>query len=257
MPQFAATTGSPSPTQQGVYVASVLLSASASALTSGHISDAISRRYAILIGSVLSAIGATLSSASPNWATLIVARLISGAGIGQSISISTVYLVELAPRSIRGVAACVLQFFIVTGIMSGYFVAFGTQQNIAGSFAWRAPFIVQAACATALAVGMIFVPFSPRWLMQKGRRAEATAVLSKFRADEAEIEAEMAEIYVSLQDVKEQDAAGFFVMFQKRYARRTMLGIFIMTIQQMTGVRSHLPQPLKSSACYLHVSWPL
>jgi hypothetical protein len=63
--------------------------------------------------------------------------------MGQAISVATVYLVEIATADIRGVTACLLQLFVVVGIMTGYFIAYGSHELL-GSMAWTLPFIVQA-----------------------------------------------------------------------------------------------------------------
>ncbi|RYC80013.1 hypothetical protein BFJ63_vAg17103 [Fusarium oxysporum f. sp. narcissi] len=235
MPQFSESIGSLTSTQQGVYVACILLSAAVSSMSSGHVSDAISRRYGILTGAILGVIGTVLSAASPAFSALVVARLVSGVGFGQCIAVSTVYLVELSPKSIRGVAACMLQLYVVLGITVGYFIAYGSQ-TIPGSLAWRVPFIIQACVAVILAGGIFFIPSSPRWLLQKGRRDEASAVLHRYRGGDQKVQQEISEVESSLEKNKPNDEAGFRVAFRKRYIGRTMLGIFLMSFQQLTGI---------------------
>ncbi|GAQ06887.1 high-affinity glucose transporter [Aspergillus lentulus] len=197
MDQFAASIGHLTSMQQGIYVSCILLSSSVSSLASGHISDRISRKYGLLIGSILSLIGTVISASSPNFAALIVGRLITGMGMGQAISVATVYLVEIATADIRGVTACLLQLFVVVGIMTGYFIAYGSHQ-LSGSMAWRLPFIVQAVMAAVLSLGLLFLPFSPRWLVQAGRSDDARRVLTKLRTATA-VDFELSEIQQSLQ----------------------------------------------------------
>lgn len=235
MPQFSETIGNLTSAQQGVYVACILLSAAASSLASGHVSDAISRRYGILTGALLGIVGTVLSAASPTFSSLIVARLVSGAGFGQCIAVSTVYLVELAPKSIRGVAACMVQLYVVLGITLGYFIAYGSQ-TISGSLAWRVPFIVQAGVATVLASGVFLMPPSPRWLLQKGRKEEAIAILRRYRGGEEKVQQEMSQVDSSLENNKQIGQSGLRVAFTKRYIGRTALGVFLMSFQQLTGV---------------------
>ncbi|GFF76258.1 high-affinity glucose transporter [Aspergillus lentulus] len=184
MDQFAASIGHLTSMQQGIYVSCILLSSSVSSLASGHISDRISRKYGLLIGSILSLTGTVISASSPSFAALIVGRLITGMGMGQAISVATVYLVEIATADIRGVTACLLQLFVVVGIMIGYFIAYGSHQ-LSGSLAWRLPFIVQAVMAAVLSLGLLFLPFSPRWLVQAGRSDDARRVLTKLRTEAA------------------------------------------------------------------------
>ncbi|KAL2822143.1 general substrate transporter [Aspergillus cavernicola] len=234
MTHFDDSIGSLSSTQQGIYVACILLSSSVSSLTSGHVSDRISRKYGILLGGIISLIGTIISASSPNFASLIVARLITGIGMGQAISVTTVYLVEIAPVSIRGVAACFLQTYVVFGIMTGYFIAFGSH-SISGSLSWRLPFVIQAVVAVVLCVGMVLVPFSPRWLVQVGRGDEARQALRKVRPASA-VDVEFDEIQQSLDPEKQQQTASIREIFNRKYRSRTALGIFLMSFQQLTGI---------------------
>ena len=252
MIQFERSIGRLSSSQQGIYVACILLSAALSSLASGYVSDRISRKYGIFLGSILTAVGATLSAASPNFASLIVARLVTGVGSGQAISVGTVYLVEVAPVEIRGVAACLLQLYVTIGITAGYFTAFGSR-NLAGSIAWRTPFILQAAIALLLAAGMVFVPFSPRWLMQREKRTAAEVVLQRLRKDEDQVVQELADIDRSRVNSQRTDDSTFGEIFSRRYVKRTTVGIVILSLQQLTGVRKSLSLYFSVSAS--HIVW--
>jgi hypothetical protein len=53
--------------------------------------------------------------------------------------------------------------------------------TIGGQAAWRIPLCIQIIFALILGVGIIFFPYSPRWLMSKGRDEEALGVISKLR----------------------------------------------------------------------------
>ena len=63
--------------------------------------------------------------------------------------------------------------------------------------AWLTPICLQLAPAVILFVGMIFMPFSPRWLVHHGREEEARKVLSSLRGlseDHELVELEFLEI---------------------------------------------------------------
>ncbi|GIJ98884.1 hypothetical protein Aspvir_001006 [Aspergillus viridinutans] len=156
-------------------------------------------------------IGTVISASSPNFAALIVGRLITGMGMGQAISVATVYLVEIATADIRGVTACLLQLFVVVGIMTGYFIAYGSHE-LSGSMAWRLPFIVQAVMAAVLSLGLLLLPFSPRWLVQAGRSDDARRVLSKLRTATA-VDSELREIQQSLQSDRHKSVASWGEIF--------------------------------------------
>ena len=80
---------------------------------------------------------------------------------------------------------------------------FFTQNFIGGTgrsqkdAAWLLPLGLQLAPAVLLGVGMVFMPFSPRWLVHHNREPEARRVLASLRSlsqDHELIELEFAEI---------------------------------------------------------------
>lgn len=78
------------------------------------------------------------------------------------------------------------QLSITVGIMLAYWFAYGT--NFIGGtgegqsdWAWRLPLVLQGIPAVVLAAGVWFLPYSPRWLVKKGRDDEALATLSRLR----------------------------------------------------------------------------
>ncbi|KAH7914667.1 general substrate transporter [Hygrophoropsis aurantiaca] len=234
MIQFGDSIGHLSSGKLGIYVSSILLSASLSSLCSGYVSDRISRKYGILTGSLIALLGTVISASAKNVPALFCARLITGIGQGQSISVVTIYLCEIAPQEIRGTVACMLQLLITIGIAVGYFVSYATSR-IDSSLAWRIPFIVQACMAAILAFGMLFMPFSPRWLVERGRIEEARAVLGNLR-ESHRVEEELQAIRGSIEETRTEDQASYAELFEKRYIKRTILGIFIMAFEMLCGI---------------------
>jgi MFS family permease len=234
MEQFSSSIGHLSSGVLGVYVACILLSASLSSLCSGYVADLLSRKYGILTGGIVVLLGTIISASAKTFPVLVCARLITGIGQGQSISVVTIYLCEISPQEIRGTVATMLQLLITIGIALGYFVAYASSR-IGGELAWRAPFILEASMAAILVSGMAFMPYSPRWLVQRGRIDEARAVLQKLRASSEFVEDELRLIKGSLEEQSREDAS-YREIFQKRYIRRSALSVFLMSFQMLCGV---------------------
>ncbi|KAL8627570.1 hypothetical protein Q9189_006741 [Teloschistes chrysophthalmus] len=175
MPQFlsrftrVSETASGAGFWKGFLTAMIELGALIGALNQGWIADQISRKYSIVVAVIVFTLGSILQTAAVDYAMLIVGRLIGGLGIGM-----------LVPKEIRGALLVLEEFSIVAGICIAYWITYGTQY-IDSEWAWRCPFLLQMIPSTVLGVGILFLPFSPRWLASKGRDDEALHNLGKLR----------------------------------------------------------------------------
>jgi MFS family permease len=166
----------------------------------------------------------------------------------------------LASPGIRGSLVALQQLAITFGILISYWIAYGTSY-IGGqgagqtSAAWRIPLGLQIIPALVLMVGAVFLPFSPRWLMLRGREEECLLTLAKLRNLEPEDFAVQSE-YMSLQAERlvEEDA------MKERYGskaswkvgaleymrlvrnwplcRRLLLAVAAQSLQQWTGINA-------------------
>lgn len=112
-----------------------------------------------------------------------VGRVISGLGIGILVTACPMYLSELAPPENRGWLVGHHAIFLVFGYMLsawlGYACYFATSRN--ESFAWRFPLCIQTLPPLVLLITSIWIPRSPRWLLQKGKIDEAWSVIQALR----------------------------------------------------------------------------
>lgn len=93
------------------------------------------------------------------------------------------YMGELAPHNKRGWLVGHHAIFLVFGYMLsswlGYACYFAT--STMPNFAWRFPLCMQCLAPLVLLLTSIWIPESPRWLMQKGKVEEAWTVVSNLR----------------------------------------------------------------------------
>lgn len=92
--------------------------------------------------------------------------------------VAPLYISEISPPEIRGALLVLEELSIVFGIVVAFWITYGTH-FIAGEWAWRLPFLVQLIPGRVLGMGILFLPFSPRWLASKGRNKEALQSLCK------------------------------------------------------------------------------
>lgn len=93
---------------------------------------------------------------------------------------------ELSPPEVRGSLVALQQLAICFGILVSFWIDYGTNYiggtgETQSEAAWRLPLALQIVPALILGVGALYLPFSPRWLMNQGREAEALEVLSNTR----------------------------------------------------------------------------
>jgi MFS family permease len=121
----------------------------------------------------------------------------SGMGVGSLSMIVPMYNAEVAPPEVRGSLIALQQLAICFGIMISFWIDYGTNY-IGGTgptqdnAAWLLPICLQLIPAMVLFAGILFMPFSPRWLIHHGREEEARGVLAKLRG--LELEHELVEL---------------------------------------------------------------
>jgi SP family sugar:H+ symporter-like MFS transporter len=146
------------------------------------------------------------------------------------------YQSEIVPAGARGAVVSSIQFFIAVGgfISSGVNKRFSTDNTDEG---WLVATCLQALFPMLIAIGLPFVPISPRWLISKGRSEEAVRVLIKVRpkedGDNGACEAEVAAIDEALQH--QVDKGPWLDLFRGTNARRTMIASVVFAFAQFTG----------------------
>jgi sugar porter (SP) family MFS transporter len=201
------------------------------AVLSGFSADALSRRRTKIIAGLVYVVGALGSALSQSGAELIAARFVLGLAVGTASFVAPMYISELAPKRIRGGVTSFNQLMIVSGILCAYLVNWalkGAADN------WRWMLGLGALPGLALAIGMFFQPFSPRWLVEKGREDEAREVLLRARSrDEHAVEEEIDDIKTAA-----AQEGGLRTLFQPRVRPLVMVGLALAVAQQFVGVNT-------------------
>ncbi|KAF9886813.1 hypothetical protein FE257_011060 [Aspergillus nanangensis] len=259
-------------TKKGWLTAILELGAWFGALYSGILCERISRKYTILVNVGVFCIGVVIQCTAiannGSSSNILGGRFVTGMGVG-SLSMSVpMYNAEIAPPEVRGSLVALQQLAITFGIMVSFWINYGTN-HIGGTgetqkdAAWLLPLALQLVPAVILGVGIIFMPFSPRWLVHHDREEEAKTVLMNLRGlaeDDPLLQLEFLEIKAqSLFEKRTEkekfphlertntwsyiklEAAGFASLFTTwPMFRRVMVATVTMTFQQWTGVNAVL-----------------
>lgn len=218
------------------------------AIIAGDIADFIGRRSTIIMGCIIFCIGGIFEAASTGLAVMCVGRVICGVGVGFISAIVILYMSEIAPKKVRGALVAGYQQCITIGILLANCVVYATQdRDDTGSY--RIPIAIQFLWAVILAIGLFILPESPRYYVKKGKLEQAARALGRVRGqpvDSGYIRDELAEIianndYESKVVPQTSYIQGWTNCFSgsifkgNSNIRRTMVGILMQMMQQLTG----------------------
>jgi len=210
-------------------VSSMMLGAAIGALGNGWLSFHLGRKYSLLIGGLLFAIGSVGSALAPTIELLLIARVLLGIAVGIASYTAPLYLSEMASENVRGKMISMYQLMVTFGIV----LAFLSDTAFSYSGNWRMMLGVLAFPAVALIIMVVFLPNSPRWLAEKGRDIEAEKVLRLLRDSSEQARHELDEIRESLR-IKQ---GGWRLFLANCNVRRVVfLGMLLQAMQQFTGM---------------------
>ncbi|WP_090939169.1 MFS transporter [Pelosinus propionicus] len=146
------------------------------AIFGGIISDIIGRRKTLLISTFLFTTGTIVDAATTDFTTFLVARALTGFGILCMMVVTITYMAEMSPKESRGKWEGYIGGFgylaaPAIGFISGAIVPLHPE-------AWRNVFYIGGIGYILLIVSYFTIKESPRWLMSRGRQAEAEDVVS-------------------------------------------------------------------------------
>jgi sugar porter (SP) family MFS transporter len=170
-----------------------------------------------------------------DWYSLVAFRFIGGLGIGGSSVLGPMYIAEIAPAKWRGRLVGFFQLNIVGGILLAYFSNFVIGQASFGLNEWRWMLGVSGIPAALFFLMLFTIPRSPRWLVQKGRVAEARTVLTAI--GEENIEGELQDMVTSV-DAEHGHAKES--LFTWKYRVPVFLAVSIAMFNQLSGINAIL-----------------
>ena len=224
-----------SPGGLGVTVASALWGTIVGALLAGFLGERYGRRDSLRIMAILYLISAVGCASAWHWYALIGFRFIGGLGIGGSSVLGPMYIAEIAPARLRGRLVGLFQFNIVFGILLAYFSNYLIGRQGFGLAEWRWELGVTGIPAALFFLMLFRIPRSPRWLVKKGRIAEARAVLQM--TGEVDFERELQEIVASI-DFDQRQATE--TLFSRKYRFPIFLAVSIGMFNQLSGINAIL-----------------
>lgn len=230
--------------QTSIMVSFLSLGTFFGALVAPWVADKYGRRNIIIISTaIIFNVGNSIQVGAYNLAMLVVGRFISGVGIGLISAVVPLYQAEAAEKSLRGAIISTYQWAITIGLLVSNAVALGTKNRNDPS-AYRIPIGIQYVWSCILAVGMYFLPESPRYFIIKDKLWEAANSLSFLRGisiDDPRLLEELIEIKATFDYESSYGPTSLRDCFVSNKVRpkqtlRIITGISIQAFQQFSGI---------------------
>lgn len=217
--------------QTSVIVGAVLGGGLLGTLLAGPLADHYGRRAMIAMSSLVFIVGVFCILSADTFATLLLARVLLGIGIGIVAVAVPLYVAELVPKKHRGKYVTFFQLFLTFGIVLAYCIdlVFTPTGN------WHAMFAVVLVPAVILLIGVLFLPETPRWLLAKGYVMRARRVLALIYAPK-KVDAELSSIQASLQ----RSAGRWSDLLSAKLYWPLCIAVGVAILNQGTGINAFL-----------------
>ena len=180
------------------------LGAFLSSLTAGLFAHFLGRRPGLWVACLLTAMGAAIQIGTTSQGVVYLGRIILGIGNGFLVTFSNIYCAEAAPAHLRAVTVALFSVWVNIGSIIGAAVNNATQRR-ADKASYQIPLGIQFIVPVLLSIGLVFVPESPRWLVNKGRKSEGRKALEVLRGkavDRESLELEWIEMVKGIEEEK-------------------------------------------------------
>lgn len=208
------------------------------------------RRTSMIIMHGILIVGAVLSASAEGFASLLIARVVVGCGVGFSTVCVPMMLSEMTPKQSRGFFGVFHQMFITVGLLianvlgqafgsppeSHKFVAVDTFNSVWWRFMLGAPVLI--CLPSALLFLSVYTTDTPHYLVEHGRYRTAESLVKKiYRSDD--VSEEMHEIVNSINEsraLKTESLSLWSALRSSTYRHVILFGCVLSIGQQVTGI---------------------
>ncbi|WP_405199820.1 sugar porter family MFS transporter [Christiangramia sp. LLG6405-1] len=230
--QLQALWGTSDAFHGSVVMAMALWGTVVGAIFGGIPTNKFGRKNTLIVIGILYFISALGSSLVDDPYTFAFFRFLGGLGVGASTITAPAYVSEIAPANKRGKLVALYQFNIVLGILIAFLSNYLLRNT--GEEPWRWMVGVEAIPAFLYILFVIGIPKSPRWLVSKGRMAEAKRILERINPG-LDVSAKVQEIRTQ----SDSEATGENI-FMKKYRFPLILAFLIAFFNQLSGINAFL-----------------
>ena len=163
------------PVQIGMLISSSLFGQFLGSIAFGFIADRIGRIPATTITVLLFGALGVACALSWDFYSLFAFRFLQGVGMGAEVPIAASYVNEIAPAKSRGRFVLLYEFIFAIGVFAAGLLG----RWCIPTFGWQSVFWIGAVPALLIAPAIAVLPESPRWLVGRGRLADAEKAMER------------------------------------------------------------------------------
>ncbi|XP_060796450.1 synaptic vesicle glycoprotein 2Ba [Neoarius graeffei] len=233
----------------------------------GGLADKLGRRQCLLNALAINCIFSFLSSFSEYYGFFLFCRLCSGIGIGGSIPIVYTYFAEFLQMDKRGEHLSWLCLFWMLGGLYASFSAWGiiphygwsSHMRIGFRFpSWRVFVLVCLLPSLAALTGLVFMPESPRYLLENARHDEAWMILRRVHDTNWRAKGEPERVFQVSQFKAPQNQEDDFIEIQSETGtafQRFMVRQMTLVKQVMKNLMSLAAPKLRLHGLFIAIVW--
>ena len=235
---------------KGWYVGCALVGSIIGVACAGVLSDWLGRKRTLLLAAVLFSVSAIGCCVCRGFADLVLYRIVGGLGIGIVSIVSPMYISEISPARIRGTMVSLYQLAVTLGLLLAYLVNFVILsrsgevrfdspflQKIFSGEMWRGMLGSESVVTVLFLIIVFFIPESPRWLLVRGRDAEARQVFRRLRNTDAGALEEFSATKASIEGEVRNE---WKVLLEPGIRKAVLYGSAIAILGQFMGVNAVL-----------------
>ena len=222
-----------SATEVGLAGSAYIAGALSGALLFGRLSDRHGRKRLFLVTLSLYALATIATAFSVDFWTFAACRLLTGMGIGGEYAAINSAIDELIPARTRGFADLAINgsYWIGTALGAVLSAVLLDPRVLGHELGWRAAFALGAVLALGIMIVRRYVPESPRWLLARGRRAEAEAIVAQIEAGCAPSGDAAAPARIRIAPLHRVGFRTIARVIFSQYRSRALLGLVMMIAQ--------------------------